>query len=473
MDCHIKYGKAFTLIKFGLPDRTLNTMITKYNGFGDAGFIDKRAQNHGKVCDNFDADLLAFLKARRQIFLPVPIKMIRKEALRLAGPKNKKFTASDTWLYNFLKRNHLSLRKRTRQIQILKEDLITNVDKYFTKLEKLKKDYQKEGILYINMDEVNLPFDLGKDYTIDQKGIDQVPIVTHSKSRETCTIAPCVTSDGDIILPFIIFKYKYSGKKETEREAPKKHESWTFTTIPCVTRFSDTGFNKLKYMNEWIKALVKKLKLRNEKRKVVLILDSASCHLPVKAPNDSNIDIVFILGACTAFLQPLDLTLNKILKTRISDLYLEWLDGQQKNIIKAMNNEKSDRITDAGSLRAPDLKDIRQWFCQSVNSLCPQKIRESFELAGISKGFGPDVHINKRLLKNFEDLIKKFEQSNVEPDPYLDNVEQTLKFAMAQENFVVCNEEVQEGEETIHLAVATGPEKSEEDDGIMEIESIR
>ena len=79
----------------------------------------------------------------------------------------------------------------------------------------------------MNFDEVNLPFDLAGDYTIEKVGSKQVPIITTNNARETCTIAACITSDGNSILPLMIFKYKSAASKKknkTPRTHPKKYD---------------------------------------------------------------------------------------------------------------------------------------------------------------------------------------------------------------------------------------------------------
>ena len=187
------------------------------------------------------------------------------------------------------------------------------VDQYFDELSA----YREEDCLFINFDESSLCFDLSKDKTLDKKGANQVKIITHTNEKETCTIATGITSDGETLITLIIFKYKHTGTKKTKREYPKKYEAWTKITAPCMTRFSGSGFNNTKIMAEWISALNRNLKLKNEERKVVLLLDSAACHKGTeidKAIEGTQISIVYIPGGCTSFLQPLDTSVNKYWK---------------------------------------------------------------------------------------------------------------------------------------------------------------
>jgi len=308
--CHIKYGKAYTMIKHKIKEGTLNTMITKYSKLGEDSFVDKRSYNMRPPLQTFDDQLLNYIEERRKLFLPVSLFGLRAKALEL-NQDNKEFQASNTWLRNFLKRNGLSLRKRTKKIKKINKEYLNEVKKYFDKLSSLREE---EECLFINFDEMSLPFDLMNEHTIDYKGSAQVKLLTHNKEKETCTISTGISSDGKVVLPMIIFKYKYSGKTIPKRTCPKKYEHWTQITHPCISRFTESGFNNNSIMAEWITYLKKKLELDEEKRKVILLLDSAACHKSDdinKAIEGSNIEIVEIPGGCTGFLQPLDTAINR------------------------------------------------------------------------------------------------------------------------------------------------------------------
>jgi len=272
----------------------------------------KEKYNQGKIYKILDPKLVEYIQERRNLYLPISLAMVQKKALEISTDKN--FDASYSWVRNFMKRNNFSLRKRTTKMKQLKEDYLNDVKNHLEKLEEYITD--GKDTLYINFDETSFPFNLISEYTIATKGSTQVPILTHSKERETCTVATAVTSDGEFLLPLVIFKYKPSdSKKEEKRKCPKKHETWLYTNYPVMTRFAPKGFNDIKIMKEWLSAL--KRRLANETWRVVLLLDSATCHTSpdvAKVIENTNIEILFIPGGCTSFLQPLDTDLNKKLK---------------------------------------------------------------------------------------------------------------------------------------------------------------
>jgi len=218
IECHIAYGKEYTLVKYGIKEGTLNSLITKYNKLGEDAFKDLRSQNGRNPYTALDERLLAYIKGRRELYLPITLAMLTKEALRLNTDAT--FLASKGWRTNFLTRNKLAIRKRTQKVKNLMLDYHKKAENYFSVLRDI---HLQDGndVLFINFDEVSLPFNLGGSYTIEEQGVSQVPITTHNKSKETCTISSGVTSDGEIILPLIIFKIKHWKK---EKRSSKKIE---------------------------------------------------------------------------------------------------------------------------------------------------------------------------------------------------------------------------------------------------------
>ena len=81
INCHISYGKEYTMVKYGIKEGTFNSLITKYNSKGDEAFQDHRAKNGGKSYSSLDEPLLKFIKTRRELFLPVTLQMLTKEAV--------------------------------------------------------------------------------------------------------------------------------------------------------------------------------------------------------------------------------------------------------------------------------------------------------------------------------------------------------------------------------------------------------
>ncbi len=442
IDMYTKYGKTFTILS-GVKEGTLNSIITAFNSKGEESFLDHRKSNGRPFYSTIDEHLKTYILERRKNYLPVSLNMVLLKAKELS--KDVNFSASNIWLHNFLKRYNFSLRKRTKKVKKIKEDYLKDVHVYFEKLDKLRED----DCLFINFDESNMCFDMSSDFTVDMKGAKLINIMTHNKERETCSIASGITSEGNFILPLIIFKYQYSGQQKGKRTCPKKYESWTMTTYPAMTRFTPSGFNKKEIMAEWIIALKRKLTIQKEKRKVILLLDSASCHQGseiTQALEGSNIQIIIIPGGCTGFLQPMDTTIFRPLKKLMKSKYEDWLTGEQEKIQRALSREIP--IQKENVLGGPQFSDIRSWFCTSLGQISKNVIISSFATCGITFGLNDSVKLNYLLLENWKKVIVYLELTASQNNPYLDNEEQRLRVALDQDNIIVCKDELSDSVES-------------------------
>jgi len=104
-------------------------------------------------------------------------------------------------------------------------------EEYFEKLRDIHIHYGKD-VLFVKLDEVNIPFDLGAEYSVESQGTNQVPVGAHKHSKEACTISAGVSSDRQVILPVLIFESKY--RRKNKREAPIEHSKWIDLTFPCM-----------------------------------------------------------------------------------------------------------------------------------------------------------------------------------------------------------------------------------------------
>ena len=196
-----------------------------------------------------------------------------------------------------------------------------------------------------------------------------------------------------------------------------------------------------------------KQKLSKESRKIVLLIDSATCHdnEEVKKCLVSNeIEYLFIPGGCTSFLQPLDTSLNKTIKKNISDKYLKWLDCQEKFLGDDMKNGSTKAITKAGNVRAPELRDIRNWIVDSIKMLEKQSIINSFHTCGITFGLNSLVHFNQQLQTNLQHLINEYEGRKYQltyDDEYCDDLERQLRLALQHEDVIIERSELNENED--------------------------
>ena len=123
------YGIMFASDHHGIPIGTIRSWERKVNTTGQFNFSDGRRNNHRPVDTTLDQNLLDYFRSFRSKHLPVTSEMLRNKAKQLS--LKPYFNASPGWLSRFLKRNHISLRKKTHVIQKLKENYGEAVKKYY------------------------------------------------------------------------------------------------------------------------------------------------------------------------------------------------------------------------------------------------------------------------------------------------------------------------------------------------------
>ena len=70
------------MVKSGILEGTLKSMVTKFNKDGEGTFIDKRKYNHRKIYEALDPKLVEYIQERRNLYLPISLAMVQKKHLR-------------------------------------------------------------------------------------------------------------------------------------------------------------------------------------------------------------------------------------------------------------------------------------------------------------------------------------------------------------------------------------------------------
>ena len=193
--------------------------------------------------------------------------MKEQDIVALYGDLINNFRMSNRWLYAFMKRRNLSLRRRTKIGQKLPkqtEELLENFHQFVFRL-RIEKSYEMCNIF--NMDETPVWFDMAGNFTVNQTGEKTVHIrgTGNDKNRFTVVLTcaagksyciykffkksiffliflPFFYIDGSKLPPICIFKGKRLNRGE---QIPTDVEVW----------FQDNGWmNKnlmIKYINLW------------------------------------------------------------------------------------------------------------------------------------------------------------------------------------------------------------------------------
>ena len=134
-----------------------------------------------------------------------------------ANTANKEeFKASTGWLKNFMRRNHLSLRRKTTIAQKDPDRLVAKVVSYVLQVRHMQAQNGYNPCNIIAMDETPIWSDMVSETTVDTTGKKTITLKTtgHEKSRVSVCLA--AKADGTKLKPGTVFK-------EAKREVAALH----------------------------------------------------------------------------------------------------------------------------------------------------------------------------------------------------------------------------------------------------------
>ena len=257
-------------------------------------------------------------------------------------------------------------------------------------------------------------FDVCGDYTLHFKGERSIEILSHQKSKTRFTLMPAICSNGHSLSPLFIFIYKYA--KSGERAFPKKYEYLQNLTRPYMVRFTEAGFSKDSILVEYID----KVLLRYQEslgKKICIILDKAPSHMSptLKDHLDKKaIHYLFIPSGSTHLLQPLDVAVNKTIKQKVRNLYVEWLGK--------LGGKGKEKLV--SFLSPPSVEDLLGWCTKNLDLLEPTLVTKAFEVTGILGSlqslFDKNL-LSQKLTQIVDDFITHRDTTLDESDYYQDS----------------------------------------------------
>lgn len=309
-----------------------------------------------------EEQLLEWVTDRRRQGIAISTLEIRLQGKMIASRlQQTTFKGSVSWVYAFLKRHSLSIRRRTHIAQKLPEDYEEKLVEFqrFIINERQKFDYDLSQIG--NADQTPLTFDLPYSTTVDVKGAKSVSINTTGNEKNRFTVMLACTADGGKLPPYVIFK---------RRTLPK-------VTWPkgVVVRCQDKGWMDDALMKDWIKVVWGR-RPGGYSKKSLLVLDSFRCHKSQEnkdlLKDEFRTRLAIIPGSMTSMLQPLDVSINKPMKVLLQRRWNMWYASGTHSFTKG------------GRMRKPELEEICQWIVDAWQELEPQIIVHSFKKCCIS-----------------------------------------------------------------------------------------
>lgn len=306
---------------YNIPRKTLERRVKINNDVkGKMGFsgIFSKEQEHR---------LVRHVKEMQNRGFPLTISDLRSLAYHFAiqldvkhSFNQQKEMAGYDWVQLFLRRNSdLSLRK-AEGISLNRVHAMNHneVQQYFNLLTKCLEEnnlFNKPGHIF-NMDETGLQLNNRPGIVLAEKGSRNVCSVTSTERGETITLITCCNAEGNFLPPACVMKGKLKKNEYTDNMPPgsKLYMSQKSAYVNSVIFL------------EW---LTGHFLPRKPEGKVLLILDGHASHSSsvemLEICNDNDVILLCLPSHTTHYLQPLDRTVFKSLKSSFYDACRLWL----------------------------------------------------------------------------------------------------------------------------------------------------
>jgi len=311
-----------------------------------------------------EKQLLAWVEKRRDSGIAVSTVELRMEARRLASlsESTNDFKVSVRWAHGFLRRHHLSIRRRTHIAQKLPSDFEDKLIEFQRYIIKKRTTFELDMAQIGNADQTPLTFDLPAHTTIAAKGSKTVTINTTGNEKNRFTVMLACTADGGKLPPYVVFK----------RKTLPKGVTWP---TGIIVRTQDKGWMDDDLVKDWVKTVWGRRPGGFSKRSL-LVLDAFRCHrspaLLRLLKEDYKTTLAIIPGGLTSVLQPLDVSINKPMKVLLQRRWNQWY------------SEGDHSFTTTGRMRKPELEEICKWIVEAWQQLDPNIIVKAFKKCCIS-----------------------------------------------------------------------------------------
>ena len=114
------------------------------------------------------------------------------------------FKASRGWLFRFMRRHGLTLRRKTTVCQSTPADSIPKLVSYIMHLRNLRRKHQYQPSSIFAMDETACWMDMPSDTTVAPIGACSIPIKTTGHSKDHYTVILTARADGTKLKPYVV-----------------------------------------------------------------------------------------------------------------------------------------------------------------------------------------------------------------------------------------------------------------------------
>ena len=175
------------------------------------------------------------------------------------------FKATTVWLGKFMRRNGLSLRRKTTTAQQDPNRLIDKLISYILQARRLLKKYQYQPSCIIAMDETSVWDDMVSNTTMDNIGAKSIILKTTGHEKVMVSVCLAAKIDGTKLKPLVVFR----GVKRETRALVEEFKN------KCVVGSSEKCLENEELTLRWVTRVLGAF-LFNRR---LLAWDSCECHI--------------------------------------------------------------------------------------------------------------------------------------------------------------------------------------------------
>ena len=203
------HGNRAAQREYGINESNIREWCKKKNRLAKlpkSKMADRGSKAHHPALEE---ELMVFVSDRRRGGVGVSTRDLRKDAKKIAKRQNNTtFGGSVNWVYAFLRRHNLSIRRRTHIAQKLLADHEDKLMEFQQFIIRQRKNFDYELSQIGNADQTPLTFDMPYNTTVNTKGAKTVQLNTTGNEKNRFTVMLACTADGRKLPPYVIFKRK-------------------------------------------------------------------------------------------------------------------------------------------------------------------------------------------------------------------------------------------------------------------------
>ena len=316
------------------------------------------------ILGNVEEELVEWIFEKRETGMAISPRHIVLHACELVPELRQKTYENRIFIIRrFMKKYRFTIRAVTHECQVDPKEKAEEAEKWMESAVPRLVGSRRDKRFIINMDQTPVFFSMHESRTVEQVGVRTVTIRGSKDGSKRATVAVTVTASGEILCPMIIFKGKAGARVEGEL---KKGVDYPGGLLFAAQK---NAWMDERCMTIWINQVLFPYVCKAPLGvRPVILLDAYRCHVMdeiVAKIENAGIEVMHLPPGCTSLTQPVDIGINKPLKTRVR---AEWEDWMLRNNL----------------IKRPHRRDIAKWVHAAFNDLPATVVRNSWRKSGYS-----------------------------------------------------------------------------------------